>query len=73
MKPGNFCGFDIIQNSRDRLLCIRINSMGESYNPFIGQDKDGNAMIFCFTKENIKEVKEAMLSAAEILDKFIED
>lgn len=74
MKPGNFGGFDIVQNSKGDLVTIRINNRGESYKPFVGcNEVSGEAMILCLTKENLEDVKKEMLGAIEILNKLIED
>lgn len=74
MKPGNFGGFDIVQNSKGDILTIRINNRGESYKPFIGDNEvSGEPMILCLTKENIEDVKTEMLGAIEILDKLLKD
>lgn len=74
MKPGNFGGFDVVQNSKGDLVTIRINNRGESYKPFVGDNEvTGEAMILCLTKQNLEDVKKEMLGAIEILGKLIEE
>lgn len=73
MKSGNFGGFDIIQNTDQHSVAINLNPLGESYNSFIGENTEGKAIVVCMTEENIKEVKNHMLSAVEILDKILKD